>query len=83
MNSDPVLSREICVPAGTPVKRWKTLQSMAQNADRPDPLAVELTWQGRECINGHRAKCLGPPTACEPHLGPRDRIVFYPFETEA
>ena len=26
MNSDPVLSREICVPAGTPVKRWKTLQ---------------------------------------------------------
>ena len=26
VNGDPVLSREICVPAGTPVKRWKTLQ---------------------------------------------------------
>lgn len=42
---------------------------MAQNVEKPDSLAVALTWQGRECTSGHRAKCLGPPMACEPHLG--------------
>lgn len=81
VNSDPVLSREICVPAGTPVKRWKNLQVWAQKADRPD----SLQWSslGRNASQ-HCAKCFGPSHGLMSLTwGHGTGTVFCPFETEA